>query len=73
VAFLDGAAAGLGIGGHMAFSQFLNSLAEEFNHPKSFTPWEFLLNMYGHEDKVLEALPQLFREYADKVYFRRKD
>jgi hypothetical protein len=73
VAFLDGSAAALNVGGHLPFTSFLRRLAEKLNHPESFTTWEFLLNLYDSEDKVFAVLPNLYREYAEEVCVAKKD
>lgn len=75
VAFLDGYACGANVprGFNTPFTNFLRDLSEKLNQPKSFTPWEFLLNIYGNEEKALEALPKLYREYAKELWDSYKD
>ncbi|MEW6128037.1 MAG: hypothetical protein AB1757_13435 [Acidobacteriota bacterium] len=63
VAFLDGAGNALNVGGHLPFTNFLRFLAKKLNQPRSYTLWEFLLNIYGNEEKVLEELPKLYRKH----------
>jgi hypothetical protein len=65
VTYLDGYAWGARVPrGITPFSFFLSDLAKKLNHSDSFTPWEFLMNIYGTEEKVLAALPDLYYEHA---------